>query len=379
MSKFDQSKIEAVLEAAVATITPAAQVTIRWRNQVLLSKAYGWLDPETHQRPTQLDSLFDLASVTKLFVVTAFMTLVEDGRVALDQPLQSVLTDFTGLRPIQPYEHPLSPGEFVEVSAATEQVDTRLITFRHLIVHNSGLPAWRPLKDQPTAAAGYAMALSTPFAYPIGTRVIYSDVGLILLGLALERLTRHPLDQIVAERVTGPLQLSHTRYLPLTQTEAADNLAPTEFCQWRQRRIVGEVHDENAWRLGGVAGHAGLFSTAGDVATFGQSYLNATLLPPATIAEMTRQQARDGDTRRGLGFALWSPDPDASSNPFSQHTYGHTGFTGTSLWIDPDRQLVVACLTNEVYHGRTERHIMQFRVNLHRAIVEEVDQGTNRP
>ncbi len=378
MSDINLTAIEAVIEEALATVMPAAQVTVRWRGEVVLSNAYGWLDPDTRQRPTQLDSLFDLASVTKLFVVTAFMTLVEAGRVSLDQPVQAVLSDFNGLRPIQPYEHPLLPGEFVEMSTASAPVDASRVTFRHLVAHNSGLPAWRPIKEQPTAEAGYALALSTPFAYPSGARVIYSDVGLILLGLALARLTDQPLEQIVAQRVTTPLNLAHTRYLPTTHAYTADNIAPTEFCQWRQRRIVGEVHDENAWRLGGVAGHAGLFSTANDVATFGQSFLDATLLQRATVAAMTREQARDGDTRRGLGFALWSPDPETSGNPFSQRAFGHTGFTGTSLWIDPERQLVVACLTNDVYHGRTGRGIMPFRVRVHRAVVKEVDKKTSR-
>jgi CubicO group peptidase (beta-lactamase class C family) len=217
----------------------------------------------------------------------------------------------------------------------------------------------------------------------------------------MERLAGQTLDAIVRERVTGPLGLSHTGYRPvsdachaerseasrspetrsfasLRMTCADEYIAPTELCAWRNRRIVGEVHDENAAGLGGVAGHAGLFSTASDVAAFGQVYLDGgrPLLHADTVAEMTRLQAEDGAVRRGLGFALWSPDPEASGNPFSQRAFGHAGFTGTSLWIDPDRALVVACLTNRVYYGRDTAGILAFRVALHRAIVESVKRET---
>jgi CubicO group peptidase (beta-lactamase class C family) len=185
-------------------------------------------------------------------------------------------------------------------------------------------------------------------------------------------------DQLAGAPAEHP---NHDQYLIPNTQDPIPNIAPTEFCAWRGRRIVGEVHDENTYRLGGVAGHAGLFSSAHDLATFGQSFLvtgqypipnTQHLLCPATIAEMTRLQAQDGVVRRGLGFALWSPDPEASGNPFSRAAFGHTGFTGTSLWIDPERSLVVAVCTNRVYYGRDAGGILEFRVRLHRAIVEQV-------
>jgi CubicO group peptidase (beta-lactamase class C family) len=201
---------------------------------------------------------------------------------------------------------------------------------------------------------------------------VYSDVGLILLGLAVSRIARSPLDETIYQRVTKPLGLS-AHFQPAAPLRFPQNIAPTEFCKWRGRRMVGEVHDESAWRLGGVAGHAGMFAHAHDVAAFGQSFLDASLLRRETIAEMTRLQAEFEGTRRGLGFALWSPDPEASSNPFSPATFGHTGFTGTCLWIDSSRALVVVLLTNEVYGGREGRSIADLRVQIHRAIVEGVD------
>lgn len=361
--------VDTILRAAAGQALPAAQLVVYHHGAQLFASAYGWLDPAVRQQPTTLQTRFDLASVTKLFVATTFMRLVEQGQVALDQPVATILPDFQGKRPIQPYEDPLQSGALITVTAASGTVDAGAVTFRHLLTHTAGLPAWRPLFRQPDAVAAAALARETFFAYPIGERVIYSDIGLILLGMAIATLTALPLAAAVATYVIQPLGLIHTAYCPLAAGAELTDVAPTEFCQWRNRRICGEVHDENAAQLGGVSGHAGLFSTASDVARFGQSFLQAELLQPATIAWMRQVQAIDGDLRRGLGFLLWSPDPLASSNPFSPAVFGHTGFTGTSLWIDPTHDLVVALLTNEVYNGRVDRQIAALRVAIHQAVV----------
>ncbi len=354
---------ESILRDSVPAVAPAAQLEILRRGQVELSLAVGVLDPETGRRPVCADTRFDLASVTKLFVATAFMRQVEAGAVALEAPVSAVLPEFSGVRPIGPYEDPLTAGRLVTVAEGAA-VDAGATTFRQLLTHTSGLPAWRPLFQQPDAAAARALALSTHFSYQPGTRVIYSDIGLILLGMALERLSGLPLEDAVAQAVTGPLGLSGAGYRPMPP----EDCAPTELCAWRGRRVVGEVHDENAARLGGVSGHAGLFANAAEVARFGQSFLDRSLLRVETIAEMTCEQASDGLLRRGLGFVLWSPDPEASGYPFGPRAYGHTGFTGTSLWIDPERERVVALLTNRVYHGRAPGGIARLRVALHQAI-----------
>ena len=379
MAALDLSAVEAVMEDAVPGTAPAAQLVVHWRGEQVGRRAYGygWLDPETKREPATDETLFDLASVTKLFVTTTFMTLVEAGRVALDQSVSSVLPEFTGVRPIQPYEDPLVPGTFVEIVETAEPVDVGAITFRHLLAHTSGLPAWRPLFRQGSSVAAWGMALATAPAYPTGARSIYSDIGLILLGLAVERLADEPLDRAVARRVTEPLGLFHTQYRRIGTMPPGSivDIAPTEIFGWSGLRIPGEVHDENAAALGGVVGHAGLFSTATDVARFGQLFLDGgrPVLDAATVGEMVREQAVDGAVRRGLGFALWSPDPEASGNPFSPRAFGHTGFTGTSLWIDPERELVVALLTNDVYYGRAGRGIGSLRVAVHTAIVDAVD------
>lgn len=372
------SRITQIIDDAAGSTAPALVVQVRRRGEVLYERAQGWLDPDTQHRPARMDTLFDLASVSKLFTTTAFMLLVEQNRLKLDEPVHKGIPEFGGLRPIQAYENPLVPGDWVQPPCGSEGlVDAEKITYRQLLSHSSGLPAWRPLKDQPDAGSALRMALNTPFFYPPGTRIVYSDIGLILLGLVVGRGKRSRLDEAVRELVTRPLGLFRTRFLPLVgQPYDTQNIAPTELCAWRSRRVVGEVHDENAARLGGIAGHAGLFSAAGELTAFGWTFLDGRrpLLQPRTIAEMTRLQAEEGATRRGLGFALWSPDPEASGNAFSPAAFGHTGFTGTSLWMDPARKLVVAVLTNRVYYGRDAAKITQFRVKLHRAIVEEVDQ-----
>jgi CubicO group peptidase (beta-lactamase class C family) len=383
------TEIDRIMQEGVPQTAPAAQIAIRLEGNQVFSKAYGFIDPDTRELRTRLNTLFDMASITKLFTTTAFMRMVEKGQIALDQPVCSVLPSFSGLRPILPYEDPLKWGSYVDVSGREKNsrrdiqtVDAGKITFRQLLTHTSGLPAWRAFKDQPDTDSARKLALETFFAYTPDTRVLYSDVGLILLGMAIEKIAQHYLDYIVRDLVTNPLGLNQTRFLPYGTTLPLE-VAPTEYCKWRNRRVIGEVHDESASRLGGIAGHAGIFSTAQDIARFGQSFLVDVpasdevphLLQPGTIAEMTSLQAEYNEVRRGLGFQLWSPDPEASSNPFSQRTFGHTGFTGTSVWIDPDRRLVVALLTNEVYHGRENRGIAPLRVNIHRAIVQAVDEG----
>ncbi|HNT56209.1 MAG TPA: serine hydrolase domain-containing protein [Anaerolineaceae bacterium] len=370
---------QAVSQVLDAGMTPALQLAIRRHGRLIYSAAAGWLDPDSRRLVTTITTRFDMASVTKLFTTTCFMRLVEAGRVGLDQPVSTVLPAFSGLRPLHPYEDPLQEGVWVDVAdEKTRQVDAGQTTFRQLLCHNSGLPAWRPFKEQPDAAAARQMALETFFSYLPGERIVYSDVGLILLGLAVEALTGQRLDEAIRQRVTQPLGLQHTGYLPIgaipPEVDLGD-VAPTEFCRWRNRRVIGEVHDESTSRLGGIAGHAGIFSTAEDIARFGQVFLDhgSPLLSGASVSEMVRVQAEYEGARRGLGFALWSADPEASSNPFSPATFGHTGFTGTSLWMDPERQLVVALLTNEVYNGRTSRAILGLRLAIHRAIVAMVE------
>ena len=367
--------VQKVFRSGVGGVFTCAGLEIRRDDEVVFRDSCGWLDYEARRQAVGSGTLFDLASVSKLFVTTAFMRLVEQQKVSLEQPVCSVLPGFSGERPIAAYEHPLKPGEAVPTGFAGGVVDASAVTFRNLLAHNSGLPAWHALFREQSVEAAMRMALNSTFFYPTGEQVVYSDIGLILLGMAVEKISGERLDAAVYRLVTQPLGLGSTCYRP-TGAENADSgrVAPTEFCAWRKRRLVGEVHDENAGRLGGIAGHAGLFSTASELAQFGQMFLNggAPLLRRETVAEMTRLQAEQGSIRRGLGFALWSPDPENSSHAFSQGTFGHTGFTGTSIWIDPRHQLVVVLLTNRVYYGRDAAAISAYRLIINFAIMEAV-------
>jgi CubicO group peptidase (beta-lactamase class C family) len=213
------------------------------------------------------------------------------------------------------------------------------------------------------------------FAYPPGARVVYSDLGFILLGEAIARLAGAPLEVYLQRAVLEPLGLPRTTYNPLSNGFSPEEIVPTEFCAWRHRRCMGEVHDENSASLGGVAGHAGLFSTAAEVAALGQLYLDGgvykgvRLLAPETVAEMVRVQVGGDEDPRGLGWHQRSADYASSGHGFSPRSFGHTGFTGTSLWVDPDRELVVALLTNRVYYGRDPQPIMDLRPRLHDAVI----------
>ncbi len=373
------AQVDETVQDALGRVFPAAVLWVQQAGEVVCQRAYGEVlcsaaDGAWQPCPTQVDTVFDLASVTKLFAATAFMTLVEDGLVELDQPVSDVWPAFRGARPIRPYPDPLSPGAEVAVVPPTnEMVDAGRVTFRHLLTHTSGLPAWLPLFELGSRERAVEAVLSTDFAYPTGARVVYSDLGFILLGETLSHLAGQPLPAALGERVLQPLSLSSTFYLPPSPFHSPpSSLAPTEVCAWRQRRLIGEVDDENAAGMGGVAGHAGLFSTARNVAWLGEVYLRGgwELLHSETVTEMTRCQAEDEAVRRGLGWQLWSPDETSSGHPFSRRAYGHTGFTGTSLWVDPEQALVVVCLTNRVYYGRRQGEgIAKFRLALHEAIV----------
>lgn len=358
-----------LLRENVGKVYTAAAVEIRQRGAVLYREAVGTLDPEGRLgegQPTRTDTLFDFASLTKLFTTTAFFRFVDAGRITLDTPVATVLPDFNGVRSIRPYNDPLQSGKVVEVVPPTDAtIDVSTITFRHLLTHSSGLPAWINLRKADDEAGRLQMCLTTPFAYPTGTQVIYSDVGYILLGMAIARLNDRPLDAALKMLVQRPLELT-IRYGPITE-----NVAPTDFCAWRQRRLIGEVHDENAATLHGVAGHAGLFGTAADCAILGQMYLadgGGCVSPRVAHAATTRQI---GD--RGLGWMMRSPEGSSSGHYFSAESYGHTGFVGNSLWVDPQRQLVCALLTNNVFFGRGKTGILRFRPLFHDTVIEALE------
>src|SRR5262245_61417761 len=368
---MDLKAVDTLLQEGLGKVYTAASVEIRQRGAVIYRKAVGSLDPDGQLgadcHPTRLDTLFDFASLTKLYSATAFFRLVDAGRVMLHGPVKSILPAFSGLRSIRPYPDPLSPGKEIAVVPPTDQtVDAVAVTFTHLLTHSSGLPAWINLRERDTEDARREMCLTTPFSYPMGTQVVYSDVGFILLGMAIEKLSDRPLDQAMKYLVQKPLDLT-IRYGPV----APGNVAPTEFCQWRKRRIAGEVHDENSATLHGVAGHAGLFGTATDVTTLGQIYLanGGGFISPRLAHDAVRTHIGD----RGLGWHTRSPQGSSSGHYFSADSYGHTGFVGNSIWVDPQRQLICTLLSNRVFFGRDPEAITQFRPRFHDTVVQSLE------
>ncbi|MGI6209159.1 MAG: serine hydrolase domain-containing protein [Anaerolineae bacterium] len=394
-----QERIHDLAELHLGRTFTAASLVVLRGGEPLFEHTWGWVRPGPPEVPATPATRFDLASLTKLFTVTAFLGLVSQGQARLDQALVDVVPEFgaESPRPVDWWQDPHTGQPLrCDAVAGGEPVDPASVTFRHLLTHTSGLAPWRdvytqagpppPPPGQPdslTCRERYARGLAAICGYPFvdlpGRRVHYSDLGLILLGEAVCRLCPEGaagLDQAIAGRVTGPLGLVSVVYNPLRQGLHPDSIAPTERDErWRGRRCWGEVHDENACGLGGVAGHAGLFATARDVAAFGQAWLETDArlgIEPELARLATSEQASDGPTRRGLGWALKSEKDSPAGDVLSLSTFGHTGFTGTSLWVDPARALVIALLTNRVYYGRDNEGIHRFRRTLHDCIAVEV-------
>jgi len=357
-----------LMSSALGTVYSAAGAQVRWRGEVIYSGFLGTLDPEGRldsKERVSPDTLFDFASLTKLATTSAFLRLADAGILKIEDRVSKILPEFSGLRQIRPYPNPLNTGELIAVVPPTdEMVDAGAITFSDLLTHSSGLPAWHNLRDAGDIDARLAMCLHSDFSYPPGTRVVYSDIGFILLGLAVAKKNGTDLQAAMQSLVLRPFGLS-AQYGPI-----AENVAPTEYDQWRGRRLVGEVHDENAASLGGVAGHAGLFGTVTDAASLGEIYLKHgdMLLSPEIADRATTRQIED----RGLGWMMRSPG-GSSGQYFSAESYGHTGFVGNSLWVDPERELICALLTNNVFYGRDKDTIVAFRKRFHDTIIEALE------
>lgn len=306
-------------------------------------------------------TLWDLASLTKVVGTTsAMLQLVAEGRVALDSPVVRYVPAFV------PAD---APGK-------------ARITVRHLMTHSSGLPSWRPLyKEADSPAAALALALATTPDTAPGVRYAYSDLNFVTLGTLVARVTGEPLDVYLQRHVFTPLGMRDTRYTPPAAERA--RIAPTEYDPWRQRKLRGEVHDENAYALGGVAGHAGLFSTGADLARLARAYLNSGALDgrrvfdSATVARFTRAQDT-AVSRRALGWET-PTGGNSAGHYLSRRAFGHTGFTGTSMWMDPERGMYLILLTNRVNPTRGNTKIGAVRVALADAVLRALGASPTFP
>ena len=368
-----------LLEAAIAERAfPAASIAVAHRGSLLALRTFGRFTYEPSSPQPTPATLFDLASVTKVVATTTMaMLLYERGLLDLDAPLAAIIPQF--------------------LSAPTQKDSRRReVTLRMLLAHASGLPAYEKLFLQArTRDDLLRAAYAVPLTADPGSRADYSDIGFILLGVALERLAEESLDQFCQREIFGPFAMRSTTFnpslemrsqIPPTADERHDPRAPKAHekmeppekpanqparSTFRGRIVQGEVQDENAFLLGGVAGHAGLFSTGEDVARFAHAMVSggSPILRPETMSLFTRRQSVPAGTTRALGWDTPSV-PSQSGKNFSGESFGHLGYTGTSLWIDPERQLSITLLTNRTWPDCANRAIKQVRPKFHDAVVE---------
>jgi serine-type D-Ala-D-Ala carboxypeptidase len=366
-----------IQDAIAAGAFPSASIAVTRSGAIVARKAFGHpsfkIDSEVapsgspalrSNRDFEFEitpsTLFDLASLTKVVATTTMaMILYERGLLDLDAPVVGVVPEFAA-----PTGQP--------------EVQRKRVNFRMLLTHSSGLPAYEKLflkartRDELLHAA-----FTVPLTADPGTRAEYSDIGFIILGVALERIAEETLDIFCQREIFGPLAMAHTTFNPAVEVRRQTPPTADETQgdrSFRHRIIQGEVQDENAFVLGGVASHAGLFSTGEDLARFAHCLLagGRPILRPETVALFTRRQAAPAGTSRALGWDTPSI-PSQSGRYFGASSFGHLGYTGTSLWIEPERELSITLLTNRTWPDCSNQAIKEVRPKFYDAIVEALD------
>ncbi len=340
-------RVDRAVEKAISSgETPGCVVRARQGEALAYEGAFGTacVSPQHHE--ARLDTIYDLASLTKVMATTpAVLLLVASGKLRLDQPVADVLPAFQ--------EHGKSE-----------------ITIRHLLTHSSGLRPWRAyfadLRERELRRGEQLLATSAgresviqrilrsaPVHDP-GEASVYGDLGFIVLGAVVEQASAEGLDEFCRRRIFEPLGMGETHFNPVPFESDRSRYAATEQCEWRDKIVWGEVHDSNAWAMGGVAGHAGLFGTSKDVLRFGCEMIAAErgdseIFPAGLAREFFRRQDLTPDSDWALGWDTPTPGSSTSGRHFSKRSIGHTGFTGTSLWIDLEKGAVVVLLSNRVH------------------------------
>jgi serine-type D-Ala-D-Ala carboxypeptidase len=376
MSRDRFAEAMRLLDGAVGDAYPGAVLAVLWRGNVAVLYATGRTAAREGAPSVTPETVYDLASLTK---VTATLPLVlqavAESRLALEDPVAAHLPEY-------PHHN---------------------VTIRHLLTHTSGLPAWIPFYLRTLGGDAIVRgAAATPLVAQPGAQVTYSDVGFVLLGEVVRRTFGAPLDVLATQRVFEPLTMAHTGYRPVragTPPSGEDlrGIAPTEdgtaveqqMTQdpqwaeagrrhtWRRYLIWGEVHDSNAHAMGGVSGHAGLFGTAGDLITYARMWLadgrgpDGRVLEPALVQEAITAQT-PAPKLRGLGWAL-TGDQGWWRDALSPRAFGHTGFTGTSIVVDPARDLAIVLLSNAVHLGRDRTGILSLRPAIAAAVAAAIE------
>jgi len=363
--------IQAALQSAVDDgVFPGAQLAVRLRGALQCVAVAGRLSSEPPGLPVQPSTIYDLASLTKpLVTATSVLLLIQRAKVGLEDSVQQVLAELEGM--------PIGQA-----------------TVRDLLTHRSGLPGWRPIYEQLEARdivpgcsggnqslgqAALNMIRDEPLIYTRGERSVYSDLGFMLLGFLVERLSGMALDLWCEESIIQPLRADPLMFCPTAGRAQSpidiSRIAPTEQDKWRNRLLCGEVHDENAAAMAGVAGHAGLFGNAESVLAISGAWLRGyhggeSILDRELVRQFTTRQKSAAQSSWALGWDTPSA-PSSSGSHFSERSFGHLGYTGTSLWIDPLCELEVVLLSNRVHPSRRNEKIKVFRPRIHDLVYRE--------
>ncbi|MCF8078331.1 MAG: beta-lactamase family protein [Desulfobacterales bacterium] len=362
MNTNDFTTVDRLMREGLAEgVFPGAVVLVLKDGRQLFHEPYGKADIAAEDPVTE-DTLFDLASLTKPLATTlCTMMLIEDGRLRLEDRL----------------------GDWIPAFSDT---DKAAVTIEHLLRHTSGLPEYRPyfeeLVSRPLRARAahlQKMLLNEERITAAGKKTRYSDIGFLVLQQVLENAAGRGLSELCREKIFLPLELGSLHFPKLAPPFDIGRYAATEKCPWRKRVLRGEVHDENAWALGGVAGHAGLFGSAADVGWLAQILLDRWNGDAAkgpfsskTVRHFFSHRCKD---ERALGFDIPEPVKASCGEQFSKSAVGHLGFTGTSFWIDLESSLIVVLLTNRIHPSRENQKIREFRPRLHDAVCMAADVG----
>ncbi|WP_256759447.1 serine hydrolase [Cohnella sp. WQ 127256] len=336
-----------IREAVHNRLIPGAAAAIQWKGKRIRYATGLSVDTDEEMLPVRYDTIYDCASLTKVVVTLPLvLMLMDQGKLQLEDHISNIVPEFT-------------------------RNEAKAMTIRHLLTHTSGLASSGDFHSLPCTLDNLLHRLgSEPLSFEPGKQVVYSDLGFIVLGSIIARMMDMSIDQAAKRYIFDPLGMRDSCFCP--PSDLLPRIAPTEMSQETGKHWRGIVHDENARALKGISGHAGLFSTADDLLQYAALWLNKgfvnnqCLISPATIATSIESQTRNLSSRRGLGWVLRGDQADVSGSLFSHETYGHTGFTGTSLYIDPKLNRAVVLLTNRVHYGRGH-NITQLRSHFHDA------------
>jgi serine-type D-Ala-D-Ala carboxypeptidase len=358
-NKVEMQPVDRLMRQAIdEKVFPGGVLLVSKKGKVVFTHAYG----VTHifsRVPVTSETIFDLASLTKPLATTlAVIRIVQHGQIKLEQHLGQLLPEF-------------------------QQTDKADIRLEHLLYHNSGLPGYRPyykalngIAKNSRRSALRKFLVQEALVHPIGKRVLYSDLGFMILAWVIERISGRRLDHFVVDEIYRPLGLNHLFFI-VSDIEGNRGLfAATENCPWRRKVLEGQVHDENAYAVGGVEGHAGLFGTAEDMNRLLVELLftyhgqpNAGLFHRDLLHQFFKRMP---GTDKALGFDTPSLTGSSCGKVFSQNSVGHLGFTGTSFWMDLERSVIVILLTNRVHPTRDNERIKKFRPELHDKVMDVI-------